>query len=58
MVTSRIRLRAGSVVLPLHDPVRVAEEWAVVDQLSNGRVDLAFAQGLERERLRVGAGRV
>ncbi len=45
MVTERIRLRAGSVVLPLHDPVRVAEEWAVVDNLSNGRVDLAFAQG-------------
>jgi natural product biosynthesis luciferase-like monooxygenase protein len=45
MVTDRIRLRAGSVVLPLHDPVRVAEEWAVVDNLSNGRVDLAFAQG-------------
>ncbi|MFG3054550.1 amino acid adenylation domain-containing protein [Kitasatospora sp. NPDC048239] len=43
--TRRIRLRAGSVVLPLHDPVRVAEEWAVVDQLSGGRVDLAIASG-------------
>ncbi|MGO4427050.1 LLM class flavin-dependent oxidoreductase, partial [Streptomyces sp. MCAF7] len=29
--TSRIRLHAGSVVLPLHHPVRVAEEWSVVD---------------------------
>ena len=45
MVTTRIRLRAGSVVLPLHDPIRVAEEWAVVDNLSGGRVDLAFARG-------------
>ena len=45
MITTRIRLRAGSVVLPLHHPVRVAEEWAVVDNLSGGRVDLAFAQG-------------
>jgi natural product biosynthesis luciferase-like monooxygenase protein len=45
MITSRIRLRAGSVVLPLQDPIRVAEEWAVVDNLSAGRVDLAFAQG-------------
>jgi natural product biosynthesis luciferase-like monooxygenase protein len=45
MVTKRIRVRAGSVVLPLHSPIRVAEEWAVVDNLSAGRVDLAFARG-------------
>jgi natural product biosynthesis luciferase-like monooxygenase protein len=43
--TRRIRLRAGSVVLPLADPLRVAEAWAVVDNLSDGRVDLAFASG-------------
>lgn len=44
-VTSRIRIRAGSVVLPLHHPVRVAEEWSVVDNLSDGRVDVSFASG-------------
>jgi len=44
-VTQRIQLRAGSVVLPLHHPVRVAEEWSVVDNLSRGRVGLAFAAG-------------
>lgn len=43
--TRRIRIRAGSVVMPLHHPIRVAEEWAVVDNLSGGRVDLAFAMG-------------
>lgn len=43
--TKRIRIRAGSVVMPLHHPIRVAEEWSVVDNLSNGRVDLAFAIG-------------
>lgn len=43
--TKRLRIRAGSVVLPLHQPIRVAEEWSVVDNLSNGRVDLAFATG-------------
>jgi natural product biosynthesis luciferase-like monooxygenase protein len=32
-------------VLPLHDPIRVAEEWALVDQLSRGRVGVAFASG-------------
>jgi natural product biosynthesis luciferase-like monooxygenase protein len=32
-------------VLPLHDPLRVAEEWAVVDNLSGGRVGVAIATG-------------
>ena len=44
-VTERVRIRAGSCVLPLHHPARVAEEWAVVDNLSNGRVDVSFASG-------------
>jgi natural product biosynthesis luciferase-like monooxygenase protein len=43
--TERIRIRAGSVVMPLHHPIRVAEEWAVVDNLSDGRVDVSFATG-------------
>jgi|GEM_PF-936059 len=43
--TQTIRLQAGSVVLPLHDPIRVAEEWAMVDNLSGGRVGLSFASG-------------
>ncbi|HSL84319.1 MAG TPA: MupA/Atu3671 family FMN-dependent luciferase-like monooxygenase, partial [Thermoanaerobaculia bacterium] len=44
-ITERVGIRAGSVVLPLHHPVRVAEEWSVVDNLSGGRVGLAFASG-------------
>ncbi|MER6141348.1 MupA/Atu3671 family FMN-dependent luciferase-like monooxygenase [Streptomyces sparsogenes] len=44
-VTSRVDVRAGSVVLPLHDPLRVAEEWAVVDQISGGRAGVAIASG-------------
>ena len=32
-------------MLPLHDPIRVAEEWAVLDNLSNGRVALGVASG-------------
>lgn len=43
--TSQIKLRAGSVVLPLHHSVRVAEEWAVIDQLSKGRAELGLATG-------------
>jgi len=44
-VTERIGIRAGSVVLPLHHPARVAEEWSVVDNISNGRVGISFASG-------------
>lgn len=46
--TQRIGIRAGSVVLPLHDPLRVAEEWAIVDNLSHGRAGVAFASGWQR----------
>ncbi|AXI78854.1 MupA/Atu3671 family FMN-dependent luciferase-like monooxygenase [Peterkaempfera bronchialis] len=45
MATQRLRIRAGSVVLPLHSPIRVAEEWAVVDNLSRGRAGIALATG-------------
>ncbi len=45
MITERLALRAGSVVLPLHNPIRVAEEWAMVDNLSGGRVGVSFASG-------------
>src|SRR6476661_3677738 len=45
MITERVQIRAGSLVLPLHSPVRVAEDWSVVDNLSNGRVAISFASG-------------
>jgi natural product biosynthesis luciferase-like monooxygenase protein len=45
MITERVQIRAGSVALPLHHPVRVAEEWSVADNLSNGRVAISFASG-------------
>jgi natural product biosynthesis luciferase-like monooxygenase protein len=44
-ITERIQIRAGSIVLPLHSPLRVAEEWSVVDNLSRGRVGISFASG-------------
>lgn len=43
--TKHIRLRSGSVVLPLHHPAEVVESWSMIDNLSNGRVDLGFASG-------------
>lgn len=44
-VTTRVSVRAGSVVVPLHHPVRIAEEWSMVDNLSGGRAGLALASG-------------
>jgi len=44
-ITERLQLRAGSVALPLHHPVRVAEEWSMVDNLSRGRIGVSFASG-------------
>ncbi|GAA2264401.1 hypothetical protein GCM10010430_56330 [Kitasatospora cystarginea] len=43
--TSRIKIRTGSLVLPLHNPIRVAEDWSVIDNLSGGRVGLSIASG-------------
>ena len=44
-ITNNIKIRAGSVVLPLHDTIRVAEEWSMVDNLSAGRVEVSIASG-------------
>ena len=43
--TDNVQLRSGSCVAPLHHPIRIAEEWAVVDNISGGRVGLGFAAG-------------
>ncbi|WPB81916.1 amino acid adenylation domain-containing protein [Archangium violaceum] len=44
-LTERLGIRAGSVVLPLHDPIQVAEEWSMIDNLSGGRAGVSFASG-------------
>jgi natural product biosynthesis luciferase-like monooxygenase protein len=44
-VTQNIGVRAGSCVAPLHHVARIAEEWAVIDNLTNGRAGLAIASG-------------
>jgi alkanesulfonate monooxygenase SsuD/methylene tetrahydromethanopterin reductase-like flavin-dependent oxidoreductase (luciferase family) len=46
--TTRIRLAPAVTVLPLHHPIRVAEQWATLDLLSSGRVDWAAGRGYDR----------
>ena len=43
--TERIRLSTGMLILTLHNPIRIAEEAAVVDILSGGRLTLGVAAG-------------
>ena len=46
--TKRIKLAPAVTVLPLHNPIRVAEQWASLDLLSNGRVVWAAGRGYDR----------
>ena len=50
--TKHIRLAPAVTVLPLHHPIRVAEQWATLDLLSDGRVDFAAGRGYDRARIR------
>ncbi len=43
--TERIRLCTTSFLLPLRNPLQAAEQVAVLDQLSNGRVTLGIGRG-------------
>jgi alkanesulfonate monooxygenase SsuD/methylene tetrahydromethanopterin reductase-like flavin-dependent oxidoreductase (luciferase family) len=47
--TQRLKLLIYGNLLPLHDPLRLAEELAMLDCLSNGRIVSGFARGIPRE---------
>jgi alkanesulfonate monooxygenase SsuD/methylene tetrahydromethanopterin reductase-like flavin-dependent oxidoreductase (luciferase family) len=44
-VTDRIRLAPTTFVVPLYEPLRLAEEIAMLDQLSHGRLDVGVGRG-------------
>ncbi len=47
--TSRVRIGIAALIAPFHDPLRLAEDTAVVDLLSGGRLDLTLAGGYVRD---------
>jgi alkanesulfonate monooxygenase SsuD/methylene tetrahydromethanopterin reductase-like flavin-dependent oxidoreductase (luciferase family) len=48
-VTKRIKIGTGALILPLNNPVKVAEDAAVIDNISNGRFILGIALGYRKE---------
>jgi len=48
-VTGRIPIQVGALLLPLHDPVRIAEDMVVLDHLSRGRVSYVLGVGYRPE---------
>lgn len=44
--TKRLRLGAAVSILPMHNPLRIAEEFAMVDQLSSGRLNFGAGRGM------------
>ena len=53
-LTKRIRLGFGVVILPYHHPIRVAERVAMVDHLSNGRVEFGTGRSAAYEQTGMG----
>jgi alkanesulfonate monooxygenase SsuD/methylene tetrahydromethanopterin reductase-like flavin-dependent oxidoreductase (luciferase family) len=51
--TRRLRIQLAAVILPLHDPVEIAEQIAVLDQLSDGRLEVVFGAGYVTSEFRM-----
>lgn len=44
-ITNKIKLNCGGLIMPLHDPLKIAEDYAMLDTLSKQRVGIAFTSG-------------
>jgi alkanesulfonate monooxygenase SsuD/methylene tetrahydromethanopterin reductase-like flavin-dependent oxidoreductase (luciferase family) len=44
--TKKMRLGAAVSIIPMHNPLRIAEEFAMVDQLSSGRLNFGAGRGM------------
>lgn len=54
--TTRVRLGSSIIVLPLHNPIEIAEQMAMVDLMSGGRIELGIGRGFvayDYDRLRI-----
>ena len=47
--TKRVRIGSAVIVLPIHNPVLVAEEVATLDVISGGRINLGIGAGYQRQ---------
>ena len=47
--TTRLRIGTAVVVLPLHNPILMAEELAMLDVLSGGRLEVGIGSGYQRQ---------
>jgi len=47
--TTNVRFALGALIAPFHDPLRIAEDFCVLDNISKGRVDVIVAGGYARE---------
>jgi alkanesulfonate monooxygenase SsuD/methylene tetrahydromethanopterin reductase-like flavin-dependent oxidoreductase (luciferase family) len=52
--TTKLRLGTMGLVVPLYTPWRVFEELAMLDHLTNGRLEIGFAAGVPQELARIG----
>ena len=46
--TKNIRIGSGIALLPLQDPIRIAEEYAMLDCLSGGRLEFGIGRGFQK----------
>lgn len=54
--TTRLRLGTMGLVVPFYAPWRILEELAMLDHLTNGRLEIGFAAGVPQELARIGLG--